>query len=71
MEAAHRTSLARGEVGLRDKKSSPTLAEFIDNRFEPWAKATFEKTSPKTWRDYYKVGIKTIRELWPARKFPN
>ena len=65
MEAAHRTSLARGEVGLRDKKPSPTLAESIDNRFEPWAKATFEKTSPKTWRDYYKVGIKTIRNYGP------
>ena len=65
MEAARRTSLARGEVGLRDKKPSPTLAEFIVNRFEPWARATFEKTSPKTWRDYYKVGIKTIVNYSP------
>jgi integrase len=60
MESAHRTSLARGEVGLRDKKPSPRFADFIVNRFEPWAKATFEKNSPKTWRDYYKVGIKTV-----------
>src|SRR5689334_15700915 len=28
MEAAHRTSLAKGEVGIRDKKSVPTLLEF-------------------------------------------
>ena len=25
MEAAHRTGLARGQVGLRDKKPAPTL----------------------------------------------
>jgi len=25
MEAAHRTSLAKGEVGIRDKKTVPTL----------------------------------------------
>jgi hypothetical protein len=40
MEAAHRTSLAKGEVGIREKKPSPTLAEFIDNRFEAWARST-------------------------------
>lgn len=65
MEAAHRTSLARGEVGLRDKKPSPTLAEFIDNRFEPWAKATFEKASPKTWFDWYRVGLRAIKAYKP------
>ena len=31
MESAHRTSLAKGEVGLRDSKPSITLVEFIDN----------------------------------------
>src|SRR5262252_1663926 len=65
MESAHRTSLAKGEVGLRERKLSPTLAEFIENRFEPWARATFEKTSFKTWRDYYKVGIKAVRNYKP------
>src|SRR5450432_651375 len=65
MEAVHRTSLAKGEVRLREKKPSVTLREFIDNRFEPWARATFEQTSIKTWRDYYKVGINAIREYKP------
>jgi hypothetical protein len=55
MEAAHRTSLAKGEVGIREKKPQLRLAQFIDNRFEPWAKATFETSSLKTWSDYYKV----------------
>jgi hypothetical protein len=49
MEAAHRTSLAKGEVGIRERKAMPTLKEFIVTRFEPWAKAQFEHTSPKTW----------------------
>ena len=65
MESAHRTSLAKGEVGIRDKKQSPTLAKFCDERFEPWAKSTFEKSSPKTWLDFYRVGIRTIRNYKP------
>jgi integrase len=65
MESAHRTSLAKGEVGLRDKKPSITLAQFIDNRFEPWAKARFEKASPKTWFDWYRVGLRAIKGYKP------
>jgi integrase len=61
MESAHRASLAKGEVGIREKKPAPALSEFIDKRFEPWAKATFEKTSPKTWNDWYRVGIRAIK----------
>jgi hypothetical protein len=61
MEAAHRTSLAKGEVGIREKKPAVTLAAFIDSRFEPWAKATFEKASPKTWLDWYRVGLRAIQ----------
>lgn len=59
MESAHRTSLAKGEVGLREKKAIPTLAEFISERFEPWAEAS---TSSKTWLDYYRPGIRKIQE---------
>jgi integrase len=61
MESAHRTSLAKGEVGIREKKTVMTLAEFCDDRFEPWAKATFGKSSPKTWLDFYRVGMRAIR----------
>src|SRR5438552_13070797 len=60
MEAAHRTALAKGEVGIRDKKQSLTLAKFCDERFEPWAKSTF-RSSPKTWLDFYRVGLRAIR----------
>ena len=65
MESAHRTSLAKGEVGIREKKPAPTLADFIEKRFEPWAKATFEKASPKTWLDWYRVGIRALKAYRP------
>ena len=58
MEAAHRTSLAKGEVGLREKKAIPTLAEFSEKRFEPWARSS---TSSKTWLDYYRPGLRAIQ----------
>jgi len=62
MEAAHRASLAKGEVGIREKKTSPTLADFISQRFEAWAESS---TSVKTWRDYYRPGIRTIQSYKP------
>jgi integrase len=65
MESAHRTSLAKGEVGIRDRKPSPTLAEFCDKRFEPWAKATFGTSSPKTWLDFYRVGLRAVQNYKP------
>jgi hypothetical protein len=52
MESAHRTSLAKGEVGIREKQPSPILSEFLSRRFEPWAKTRFEKNALKTWLWY-------------------
>jgi hypothetical protein len=49
MESAHRTSLAKGEVGIRESKPVPTLKQFCTARVEPWAKSTFEKTTRKSW----------------------
>jgi integrase len=60
MEAAHRTSLAKGEVGIRDKKVIPILKNFCIERVEPWAKSTFERTSPKTWL-WYGFGIDSLK----------
>jgi len=69
MEAAHRTSLAKGEVGIRERKPIPTLSQFCTERFKPWAKATFEEASPRSW-EWYRVGLKAIegyKPLWDAR----
>src|SRR5215470_452859 len=60
MEAAHRTALAKGEVGFREKKPVPTLKDFITDRVEPWAKATFEKNSPATYVRWYRSGFRAI-----------
>ncbi len=56
--AAHRTSLAKGEVGIRDKKSIPTLAEFFEHRIEPWAK---RRTS---WI-WYRAGMRSLIRYRP------
>jgi len=62
MEAAHRTSLAKGEVGIREKKPTMTLSEFCRKRFAPWAEST---SSLKTWRDFYRVGLMAIQAYSP------
>lgn len=61
MEAAHRASLAKGEVGIRDKAFIPTLKSFCVDRIEPWAQSTFEHASPKTWL-WYKFGIDSLKK---------
>src|SRR5215467_1763398 len=65
MESAHRTALAKGEVGFREKKPIPTLKGFIDDRFEPWAKAQFEKSSPATWFRWYRTNLRAIKDYPP------
>jgi integrase len=67
MEAAHRAALAKGEVGIREKKTVPTLADFISQRFETWAEAS---TSTKTWIDYYRPGIRIIQRYKPLANLP-
>ena len=64
MEAAHRTSLAKGEVGIREKKAVPTLAQFCRDRVEPWSRSMFEQTSINTWR-WYRAGIRSIYAFAP------
>lgn len=60
MEAAHRTSLAKGEVGIRERAEVPTLVDFCEKRFGPWIEST---TSHKTWVDFYRVGLRAITEF--------
>src|SRR5437764_15448476 len=62
MEAAHKTSLAKGEVGLREKKTVLSLIEFSENRFASWARSA---TCQKTWLDYYRPGRRAICKYKP------
>ena len=64
MEAAHRTSLAKGEVGIRDKNVAPILAAFFEQRLEPWAKSTFEKAAPNNWL-WYRSAIRALLSYKP------
>jgi integrase len=58
MEAAHRTALAKGEVGIRDKKPVPTLKDFAEHDFLPFVRATFS-AKVKTQK-YYEYGVKSL-----------
>jgi len=60
MEAAHRTALAKGEVGFRERKAV-SLADFLKNDFLPFVKAKFETSKPSTLR-YYQYGARTLQE---------
>lgn len=63
MEAAHRTSLAKGEVGIREKKKAPTVSEFAEKQFLPWAESTFS-AKRKTWL-YYRNGVRRLKLYVP------
>ena len=58
MEAAHRTALAKGEVGIREKVPVPTLKQFAETDFLPYVRATFAP-KPKT-KEYYENGVKSL-----------
>lgn len=69
MESAHRTALAKGEVGIREKKPAPTLNDFLTRRFEPWAKARFERNVPKTWL-WYRTTMRAVLKHKPLASAP-
>jgi integrase len=60
MESAHRTSLAKGEVGIREKVPAPTLGEFLKKDFLPYIDTTFA-SKPATAR-YYRAGAKSLQD---------
>jgi integrase len=60
MEAAHRTALAKGEVGIREKKPAPALAEFLRNDFLPFVE-TKNAVKPATV-EYYTDGVRMIQK---------
>jgi integrase len=55
IEAARKTGLAKGDVGIRDRSPVPTFAEFIKRDFLPHVEATFAD-KPST-RAYYRVQL--------------
>ena len=66
MEAAHKVALAKGEVGIRERKVVPTLSEFADQDFLPFVQTRFAN-KPKTL-EYYKTGLKRLKGFSPLAK---
>jgi integrase len=60
MESAHKTKLALGEVGIREKTQAPTLTEFLEKEFLVYTDEAF-KTKPATAR-YYCTGAKGLQD---------
>ncbi len=63
IEAAHKTSLAKGEVGIRDRVPISTLKDFAEQDFMPFIESRFQN-KPKTL-EYYKNGIKNLTGFVP------
>jgi integrase len=63
MEAAHKTSLAKGEVGIRDRAPVPTLKDFAERDFKPYIESRFQN-KPKTL-EYYRTGLKNLTGYAP------
>jgi hypothetical protein len=61
IESARRTALAKGEVGIRDKKPVPSLAEFADRDFIPYVETT-SAGKPNTVR-FYKNSVNNLKAL--------
>jgi integrase len=69
MESAHRTSLAKGEVGIREKKAAPKLGSFLTDRILPWAEATFAASTPKNAK-WYRNECRALKEFKPLANAP-
>jgi hypothetical protein len=68
MESAKRTQLAKREVGIKDPVLAPTLAEFAEKQFSPFAEKQFA-TRPKTLA-FYENGVKNLLAHKPLARLP-
>jgi integrase len=58
MEATHKARLAKGEVGIRERKPVPRFVEFAKSQFLPFIESRF-LNKPKTL-EYYRNGLKSL-----------
>jgi integrase len=59
IEAARKTQLAKGEVGIRDRKPVPTVADFADQDFLPFVRST-SAAKPQTVR-FYENSVRNLK----------
>ena len=70
MESAHRTSLAKGEVGHPRKEARPYAGiVFVTDRILPWAEATFGANTPKNAK-WYRNECRVLKEYKPLANAP-
>src|SRR6266481_4511377 len=62
LEAEHKSRLAKGDMGIFDRKAAPTLAEF-SKEFLSWAQTEF-RAKPKTFA-FYRNGVRRLLEYQP------
>lgn len=58
MEAAHKSALAKGEVGIREKEPAPTLKTLGEDSFLPFVRST-RAGRPNTVR-FYKNSVANL-----------
>jgi hypothetical protein len=68
IEAAHKTRLAEGEVGIRERAPVPTLKEFAEHDFLPFIEAR-SQNKPNTL-GYYKNGLNGLLAYPPLAGCP-
>ncbi|MBZ5726378.1 MAG: site-specific integrase [Acidobacteriia bacterium] len=68
MEAARKTQLAKREVGIKDPLPVPTLQEFAEKQFLPFAEKQFA-ARPKTL-GFYENGVKNLLAHKPLARLP-
>jgi integrase len=64
IEAGHKTSLAKGLVGIRDRKAAATIRQFAKTDFLPFCRSTFAAKT-KTLA-YYENGAARLLEYSPV-----
>jgi integrase len=67
LEAAHRTSLAKGEVGIREKQAAPTLKDFLKTDFIPYVN-THHAAKPRTVRYYVQGSDMLLKSEMAGRR---
>lgn len=68
IERAVRTALAKGEVGIIERKPAPTLKAFVEGEFKNFIESQFAN-KPKTL-EYYGNGIKNLAKHEPLARLP-
>ena len=68
IEAAHKTSLAKGEVGIREKKAVPSLLQFARQNFLPHIQSVFGG-KPATLA-YYRIQVRHLTGYGPLAAAP-